>query len=45
MQNILVEPSKSNVLGNPVGADAYAFLHAVFGPDARVAELVQAAQA
>ena len=33
-----------HVLGNPVGADAYAFLHAIFGQDARVAELVQAAQ-
>lgn len=34
-----------HVLGNPVGADAYAFLHAIFGQDPRVAELVQAAQA
>ena len=33
-----------HVLGNPVGADAYAFLHAIFGQDPRVAELVQAAQ-
>ncbi|MGE0786361.1 MAG: hypothetical protein AB7S26_11780 [Sandaracinaceae bacterium] len=33
-----------HVLGNPVGADAYAFLHAVFGQDPRVAALVQAAQ-
>lgn len=33
-----------HVLGNPVGADAYAFLHAIFGQDQRVAELVQAAQ-
>lgn len=33
-----------HVLGNPVGADAYAMLHAVFGQDKRVAELVQAAQ-
>ncbi|MCA9606501.1 MAG: hypothetical protein KC619_12935 [Myxococcales bacterium] len=34
-----------HVLGNPVGADAYAFLHAVFGQDPRVQALVQAAQA
>jgi len=33
-----------HVLGNPVGADAYTFLHAILGQDARVAELVQAAQ-
>lgn len=33
-----------HVLGNPVGADAYAFTHAIFGQDARVAELIQAAQ-
>ncbi len=33
-----------HVLGNPVGADAYAFLHAIFGQDQRVSELVQAAQ-
>jgi hypothetical protein len=33
-----------HVLGNRVGADAYAFLHAIFGQDQRVAELVQAAQ-
>lgn len=33
-----------HVLGNPVGADAYAFFHAVFGQDPRVAALVQAAQ-
>jgi hypothetical protein len=33
-----------HVLGNPVGADAYAFLHAIFGQDGRVSELVQAAQ-
>ncbi len=34
-----------HVLGNPVGADAYAFTHAIFGQDARVRELVDAAQA
>ena len=34
-----------HVLGNPVGADSYAFTHAVFGQDARVKELVDAAQA
>jgi len=33
-----------HVLGNPVAADAHAFLHAIFGQDGRVAELVQAAQ-
>jgi hypothetical protein len=33
-----------HVLGNPVGADAYAFMHAIFGQDERLAELVQAAQ-
>jgi hypothetical protein len=33
-----------HVLGNPVAADARAFLHAIFGRDGRVAELVQAAQ-
>jgi hypothetical protein len=33
-----------HVLGNPVGADAYAFLHAIFGQDQRVSELVQVAQ-
>jgi hypothetical protein len=33
-----------HVLGNPVGADAYAFMHAILGQDQRVAELVQAAQ-
>jgi hypothetical protein len=33
-----------HVLGNRVGADAYAFMHAIFGQDPRVAELVQAAQ-
>ncbi|MCB9593311.1 MAG: hypothetical protein H6719_11325 [Sandaracinaceae bacterium] len=33
-----------HVMGNPVAADAYAFMHAVFGQDARVAELVQASQ-
>ncbi len=33
-----------HVLGNRVGADAYAILHAVLGQDPRVAELVQAAQ-
>ena len=33
-----------HVLGNRVGADAYAFLHAIFGQDPRVKELVDAAQ-
>jgi hypothetical protein len=33
-----------HVLGNMVGADAYAFTHAIFGQDKRVAELIQAAQ-
>ena len=33
-----------HVLGNPVGADAYAFMHAVLGQDQRTAEIVQAAQ-
>ena len=33
-----------HVLGNRVGADAYAIMHAVFGQDPRVAELIQAAQ-
>ena len=33
-----------HVLGNPVAADAYAFLHAIFGQDPRVRELVEAAQ-
>jgi hypothetical protein len=33
-----------HVIGNPVSADAYAFLHAIFGQDPRVSELVQASQ-
>ncbi|HEX5035718.1 MAG TPA: hypothetical protein VFX30_00980 [bacterium] len=33
-----------NVLGNPIAADSYAFVHAIFGQDPRLAELIQAAQ-
>lgn len=33
-----------HVLGNTVAADSYAFTHAIFGQDERLAELVQAAQ-
>ena len=32
-----------HVFGNPVGADAYAFMHAIFGQDPRLAEIVKAA--
>lgn len=31
-----------NVFANPVGADAYAFMHAIFGQDPRVREIVDA---
>lgn len=33
-----------HVVGNPVAADAYAYLHAVLGQDPRVRELVDASQ-
>lgn len=34
-----------HVIGNPVSADAYAYLHAILGQDPRVRELIDASQA